>query len=182
VTARIVLAVSAAALAVAAAGCRGARNGAVAQTGSTSATGGATAAIGFSRCMRAHGVSRFPDPATGGAIPKKSLDELGVSSSRYTSAQSACRSLLPNGGRPPDQAARRRVTALAVRFAQCVRAHGVPGFPDPASDGRIPDPGSVGIDQGTPKFQAANQACGAYRPPYFPSNADYDAWARTHGS
>ena len=45
----------------------------------------------------------------------------------------------------------------------------------------IPDPASVGIDQGAPKFQAANQACGKYRPPYMPSNAAYNAYARTHG-
>ena len=60
-------------------------------------------------------------------------------------------------------------------------AHGVPNFPDPGSDGRIPDPASVGIDQGSPKFEAANQACRKYRPPYMPSNAAYNAYARTHG-
>jgi hypothetical protein len=46
---------------------------------------------------------------------------------------------------------------------------------------RIPDPAAGGIDQGSPKFQAANQACGKYRPPYMPSNAEYNAYVRTHG-
>jgi hypothetical protein len=74
-----------------------------------------------------------------------------------------------------------QVRALSLRFSQCVRAHGVPNFPDPDSTGRIPDPASVGINQGSPKFEAANQACGKYRPPYMPSHAAYNAYARTHG-
>ena len=74
-----------------------------------------------------------------------------------------------------------QVRALALEFSQCVRSHGVPNFPDPGSDGRIPDPATVGINQGSPKFEAANQACRAYRPPYLPSNAAYNAYARTHG-
>jgi hypothetical protein len=61
-----------------------------------------------------------------------------------------------------------------------VRGHGVPNFPDPGSDGRIPDPATVGIDQASPKFEAANDACSRYRPPYFPSNAAYQTWARQH--
>jgi hypothetical protein len=138
--------------------------------------------VGYSACMRAHGVPRFPDPASGSeAPPKRSLVQLGVSSVRFESAQSACRRLLPNGGRPPSQADQARVRAQALRFAECMRGHGLPGFPDPGSDGRIPDPGSVGIDQGSPKFEAANQACGADRPPYMPSNAAYNAWERSHG-
>jgi hypothetical protein len=68
----------------------------------------------------------------------------------------------------------------SLQFSRCVRSHGVPNFPDPDVTGRIPDPGSVGVDQGSPKFQAANEACGAYRPPYMPSNSAYDTWARTH--
>jgi len=137
--------------------------------------------VAYAACVRAHGVPRFPDPTSSGqAPPKKSLAQLGVSSARLQSAQSACRSLLPNGGRPPSQAEQVQVRAQALRFAQCVRSHGVPGFPDPGSDGRIPDPASVGIDQGSPKFEVANQACRADRPPYMPSNTAYNAWERSH--
>lgn len=63
-----------------------------------------------------------------------------------------------------------------------MRAHGVTNFPDPDSTGRIPDPASFGIDQGSPQLEAANQACGKYRPPYIPSNAAYNAYARTQAS
>jgi hypothetical protein len=128
--------------------------------------------------MRSNGVSSFPDPA-GGTIPKESLEQLGVSSARFQSAQSACRHLLPNGGRPPSQSEQDQARAEAVRFAHCVRAHGVANFPDPGSDGRIPE-AWPGVDQGSPKFEAANDACARYRPPYVPSNAAYNAWARAH--
>jgi hypothetical protein len=74
-----------------------------------------------------------------------------------------------------------QIKAQALQYSRCVRSHDVPNFPDPDSSGRIPDPASLGIDQGSPKFQAANQACGKYRPPYMPSNAAYNAYARTHG-
>lgn len=137
-------------------------------------------ALAFSLCMRSHGVTAFPDPNGSGAIPKETLQQLGVGSAGFHAAQSACRHLLPNGGRPPSRAAQQRVAALSLAFARCVRAHGVPRFPDPDSTGRIPDPASVGIDQGAPKFQAANEDCAKDRPPYIPSNAAYDAWARTH--
>ena len=84
-----------------------------------------------------------------------------------------------NGG--PDRSVEEQLRAQGLRFAQCMRTHGV-ALPDPDSSGRIPEPGSVGIDQGSPQFQAANQACGTDRPPYLPSNAAYNAWAQTHGS
>jgi len=138
--------------------------------------------LAFASCMRSSGVSSYPDPASNGPPPKESLEQLGVSSSRFEAAQSACRHLLPNGGRPPSRAEEQQVTAEALRFSECVRSHGVPDFPDPGSDGRIPDPATVGVDQGSPKFQAANQACRAYRPPYMPSNAAYNTYARSHGS
>ncbi len=179
-------------LALVAAGCGGGSSGGqVAQLGSTAtqssssanvsaASAQASGALAFAGCMRSNGVSKYPDP-TGSGLVKESLQQLGVSSSRFQTAQGACRHLLPNGGLPPSQAEQQQVSALSLRFSQCVRAHGVPDFPDPGSDGRIPDPATVGIDQGSPKFEAANQACGKYRPPYMPSNSAYNAYARTHG-
>ena len=176
-------------LALLVAGCGGGSPGShVAQLGSTAtqtstssnASTQQNGALAFARCMRSNGVLTYPDPIGSGLV-KESLQQLGVSSSRFQAAQSACRNLLPNGGRPPSQAERQQVRALSLRFAQCVRAHGLPSFPDPGSDGRIPDPATVGIDQGSPRFQAANRACGKFRPPYLPSNSAYNAYVRTHG-
>ena len=183
--------IAAAGLAALAAACGGSPGSHVAQLGSTiaqssssSSTSASSAqgngAIAFARCMRSHGVPNYPDPTRSGLV-KESLQQLGVSGSRFQSAQTVCRRLLPNGGSGPTPAQVQQVKAQGLRFSQCVRAHGVPNFPDPGSSGRIPDPASVGIDQGSPKFEAANQVCRKYRPPYVPSNAAYDAYARTHG-
>src|SRR5581483_3668675 len=140
------------------------------------------AAVDYAHCLRANGVPNWPDPSGSGVFDKSqlTLQRLGVSSSRLEAAQTACRHLLPNGGNAPTSAQVLQVKAQALRFSECVRAHGVPSFPDPGGDGRIPDPATVGIDQGSPKYEAANQACGRYRPPYMPSNAGYNAYAGRH--
>jgi hypothetical protein len=150
--------------------------------GSSNARGSTNAQqVAFSRCMRSSGVVNYPDPDSSGVIPKESSQQLGVTTAKFQSAQSSCQHLLPNGGNGPDQAEVQQVAAQGLRFAQCMRTHGV-ALPDPDSSGRIPDPASVGINQGSPQFEAANQACGKYRPPYMPSNAQYNAYAQTQGS
>ena len=134
-------------------------------------------AVGFAQCMRAHSVPRWPDPNSSGAFDKTKVttQQLEVSSSQLQTAQNACQALLP-----AESVTQQRLNAAqALQFSQCVRNHGVPNFPDPDSSGRIPDPASVGIDQGSPQFQAANIACAQYRPPYIPSNQDYAAYAAT---
>jgi hypothetical protein len=140
-------------------------------------------AVAFASCMRSHEVPNWPDPNSRGVFDKTKLSsqQLGASKSRVQTAQRACQHLLPNGGSGPSAAQLQQIKAQALQYSRCVRSHDVPNFPDPATDGRIPDPASLGIDQGSPKFQAANQACGKYRPPYMPSNAAYNAYARTHG-
>lgn len=163
-----VFGIAAAGIALLAAGCGGSPGSHGAQ---------ATGALAFSHCMRSHGVVNWPDPTSSGVTPKESLQQLGISSSRFQSAQSACQHLLPT----VSAARRRLVVSQSLEFSRCVRSHGVPNFPDPDSTGRIPDPASVGIDQGSPRFEAANQACGRYRPPYMPSNAAYNAYAKTQG-
>jgi hypothetical protein len=168
------LIVAAAGLALLAAACGGSPASHVAQQ---------NGAVAFARCMRANGVPNWPDPSSSGAFDKSKLtsQQLGASDSKVQAAQSACNHFLPNGGSGPNAAQRQRERAQGLAFSRCVRRHGVPSFPDPDSTGRIPDPASVGIDQGSPKFEAANRACGRYRPPYIPSNAAYDAYARSHG-
>ena len=140
-------------------GMRGSSTSQAAQLGSTTPQ---TGALAFARCMRSHGVPNYPDPTSTGLV-KESPQQLGVSSSQFQSASSKCDHLLPNGGSRPSPARVQRVKALSLEFSQCVRRHGVRNFPDPASDGRIPDPATVGVNQGSPKFEAANRACGKYQ-------------------
>ncbi len=126
--------------------------------------------VAFSRgTAPAGGVTNYPDPNSSGVIPKESSQELGVTQFEVPVGSARwCQHLLPNGGNGPNQAQLQRVKAQGLRFAQCMRTHGV-ALPDPGSDGRIPDPATVGINQGSPQFEAANQACGKYRPPDMPS-------------
>ena len=134
-------------------------------------------AVGFAQCMRAHSVPKWPDPDSSGAFDKTkiTMQQLGVSSTALQAAQDACQHLLP----PASITQQRLNAAQALQFAQCMRSHGVPSFPDPDSTGRIPDPAAVGVGQGSPQFQAANDSCAQYRPPYIPSNQAYNAYAAT---
>jgi hypothetical protein len=139
-------------LALLAAACGGSPRSPVTQLGSGTTTVGSSAAastqndgaVAFARCMRAHGVSRFPDPV-GGGIPKVDLHRLGVSSSQFATAQGACQHLLPasdvgasvttclSTGDCPS-ALLHRIMSEGLVFARCMRAHGVRSWPDPSRD------------------------------------------------
>jgi hypothetical protein len=86
-------------------------------------------ALSFSRCMRSHGVSNFPDPTATGGL---NLDVPGInpSSPSFESAQAACRRLLPVK-RPALGPPSAQAHARLLRLAQCMRARGYSGLPDP---------------------------------------------------
>ena len=52
--------------------------------------------------------------------------------------------------------------AQDLRFASCMRTHGVPSFPDPDHDGAFTLPS--GTDQQAPEFQRATTACANVEP------------------
>lgn len=54
---------------------------------------------------------------------------------------------------PPEK---RAAVAQGLRFASCMRSHGVPHFPDPSSSGSF---GGSGINPASPAFNAAQSAC-----------------------
>ena len=49
--------------------------------------------------------------------------------------------------------------SAGIKFADCMRAHGVPNFPDPGSGGGIQIPDNSGINPRSPAFQSAQSAC-----------------------
>jgi hypothetical protein len=51
-----------------------------------------------------------------------------------------------------------------AKFSACMRAHGLPNFPDPNGQGVIQAGAGDGIDPRSPKFRAAQQACGKALP------------------
>jgi hypothetical protein len=124
----IVTAMAAAALLTAAcsaspsSGAGGAPNGGAAN----SAT-----AVAYTSCMRSHGVANYPDPDSSGQIPKvTSATQLGVSDARLTAAEGACQSLWPYQS-SQSQNQQQQIMSNGLKLAQCMRAHGVPLFPDP---------------------------------------------------
>jgi hypothetical protein len=149
------------------AGCGSTPSPGVARGGSTGAStgraavpmGGPKSAVAYAACMRSHGVPGFPDPGSNGRFSLGS--SIDPSSPQFEAAQKACQSLLPTGGSSfATQAASGTISpekqAQLLRFARCMRAHGVPNFPDPTSQGIALSPS---VDPKSPQFQAATQAC-----------------------
>ena len=94
---------------------------------------GYSQALAFSKCMRAHGVSNFPDPTTsGGGVQLSIGPSSGVNpqAPAFQAAQQSCKHLMPGGGQPSAQASA-QAKAQLLRTSECMRAHGVTGFPDP---------------------------------------------------
>jgi hypothetical protein len=133
-------------LALLVAACSGSPGGHVAQLGSTATQssssskgpGGSSNAAGstnsqstlaFSRCMRAHGLSNFPDQVSGQKFP--GAQQLGVSPSQFQAAYNTCKHLLPNGGNPPNETELQQKRTALLPFARCMRSHGVSNWPDP---------------------------------------------------
>jgi len=140
-----------------------------------STTGGATrvqAALAYARCMRSHGVPDFPDPDSNGNFDLgnnqqrgRSAGNGGASASQVErAANQICNHLLNVG---PQMTAAQTQHALGelVKYAQCVRAHGVPNFPDPhTTSGGIGVPAGIsfdlsGVDLHSQGFQSASRAC-----------------------
>jgi len=101
-------------------------------------------ALAHSHCMRSNGVPNYPDPNSNGNLPKGNAQAFGVSTSQYQAAEQACGHLLPSNGSASltqclmTGACPRSVVQPGLeegrKFAQCMRSHGVPNWPDPTVD------------------------------------------------
>jgi hypothetical protein len=123
--------------------------------------------------MRAHGVPNFPDPGSRGEIQLTPASGINPRSPAFRAAQQACKQFAPFKDGPPTMSASQ--TRAAVRFAECMRANGESGFPDPTS---VAPAGathilalqgmvfafSSGIDPKSPAFRAAATKCGVTPP------------------
>lgn len=135
---------------------------AIAGCGSTAAQSGAStnstnvSGLRFSQCMRANGVPSFPDPGPGGY----QRSGINLQSPAVQSAMNACTHYLPSSGNSPPVPASIRHQELLL--ANCMRANGVPNFPDPDANGNIQFPIDSPIPQ-SPAFQhAQNGPCKKY--------------------
>jgi hypothetical protein len=114
-------------------------------------------AVKFAECMRANGVPHFPDPDPNGD------SNFGVDVTRevWLKAIDACKALKPPGALSSKRTPKQQSATL--RFAQCVRDHGVKDFPDPVNGEpvintyKIPSSNKPG---GMTILNAATQVCG----------------------
>jgi hypothetical protein len=124
--------------------------------------------LALAQCMRGHGEPNFPDPDPSGGFNASVVSTFD--NSQGQAAYGACRHLLAGGGpsltqleRDLQQQQQREQKALPVllKFSQCMRGHGVPGYPDPTltSQGISENLKSAGIDVDSTQFKAAVTAC-----------------------
>jgi hypothetical protein len=103
-----------------------------------------------------------PNPVT--ARGHRRALAISVAAASCVIALAACGSSSRSDSRAGDQAA-------GIRFADCMRSHGVPNFPDPSAGGggiEIPS----GVNPQSPAFQSAQSACSALMPgPLFHGHA-----------
>ncbi len=111
----------------------------------------------FSGCMRAHGLSDFPDPTVGSnGLPNWS----GVDNQApaYKAADQVCKQDLPEIG-PHTSAEKATAQAAALKYATCMRSNGVPDFPDPNGQGLIQVNATGTLEPSSPAFHKAEAAC-----------------------
>nr|MDT0659999.1 hypothetical protein [Micromonospora sp. DSM 115978] len=113
----------------------------------------------FAECLRGQGLD-VPDPEPGAAGPRFNFGD-DVDPQQVRAAAEACREFAPNGGEgvqlDPEQ------VETVRELAKCMRANGVPDFPDPSADGRIPF-GQSQIDPQDPTVRAAFEKCQEHMP------------------
>jgi hypothetical protein len=142
-------------------------------------------AVAYAECMRAHGVTNYPEPGANGDTTSTGID---MGSPTFQSAKAKCAKLSPLPA-VTTHATGQQITQ-ALESASCLRDHGFPNFPDPIVTSTPPTPpsgppssgsGTAGstyygngilfrvpgsIDTSSPTFQAAAKACNS--PLYIP--------------
>jgi hypothetical protein len=142
-------------------------------------TASSRSAVSFSGCMRSHGLASYPDPGSNGVLPKTSPQQLGVSSSRFQTAQQACQHLLPDTGTAltarsmqqcylayvcPPTLVQQALTA-GLQLARCMRSHGVSDWPDPSVDPQGRPLFDINVPRPTPpQVRRALNLCGRLHP------------------
>jgi hypothetical protein len=104
-------------------------------------------------CFRAHGMPNWPDPNYDPRDGRWHLDGPPIK----PETRQACASVIPHAT-PASPLPSAQFHDL-LKYAQCIRANGVPGWPDPTVDGTFVTDINPKTDAG---FQAAQPACEKY--------------------
>jgi hypothetical protein len=133
---------------------------------SSSASSPHSQAVAYSGCMREHGVANFPEPqiSTSGNEVKVAMRVTpGITGNpHFQSAEKACSKLLHEGG-PGGPGSNHQISpqeqSQYLKAAACIRSHGIPNFPDPTFSGGGVHIAHQGLNESSPAFKAAVQAC-----------------------
>lgn len=159
------------ALLTVACGGNSASTGSSGSSQSAGATSSASSnAVAFAQCMRSHGIPNYPDPSSVSGPVDSS--QLGVTDTVYESARTTCNHLYPQPHAPgPNPAQQQHVLGQLLIFAKCMRAHGLPAFPDPNPASTIWGSGSgqvftlpSSINPNSSQFTSAENSCKSLMP------------------
>lgn len=119
-------------------------------------------ALAYSQCIRSHGVSNFPDPVQtpdgGYGYRTKGIDP---NSGTFQAALQACKAL-PSPWSSAGQQLSSAQQQAWLNWAQCIRTHGEPDFPDPTFSGsEVHDPS---VASNSPQLQPAMETCQSQEP------------------
>jgi hypothetical protein len=160
VTTRAILLVSAAACAAALAACGGS---------SSKPKAGSNSQLAMAECFRSHGVPNFPDPISGSGgegFPTSesigsqtiTIEGVALSGPAFEAAVKTCK-LFGGGSAPPPVSESQKLKLF--QFAECMRKHGVPNYPDPVfpPGGGIERPDASGLNLQAPAVREAAKTC-----------------------
>jgi hypothetical protein len=133
-------------------------SGSTATSAPTKAATDQDKAVKFSECIRRNGVPHFPDPNSKGEY----VFGIDVSPAVWQKAVDACKALEPPGALSGKRSPKQQSDAL--RFAECVRNHGVKDFPDPVNGDPLIDTTKIPSSNrpgGMTILNAATHKCGS---------------------
>jgi hypothetical protein len=119
--------------------------------------------LAYTQCMQSHGDPSFPDPAKNPFGGYWFTHKPTMSGPVFSTAQKACKKLEVNLNLTAGE--QHTAANRLLKFATCMRAHGVPNFPDPnvgatGAGFAIPN----GADIHSQQWQSAQRACQHYAP------------------
>jgi hypothetical protein len=122
----------------------------------------------YAQCMRGHGVPNFPDPVATPSgdfgFPSQAID---AKSPTFQSASQTCDALVPGGSGTTRKELTPAQQQQWLDWAKCIRAHGMPDFPDPTFSGEevhIPEAVYQRGESISPQMRSAMDACNAQLP------------------
>jgi hypothetical protein len=135
-----------------------------------------SAALAYAKCMRSHQVPDFPDPNGQGEFRLRPftvehgrttpIEDLVATSPAFQAAERVCGSF-GSAGRPVAATQEQQEFQKSLKAAACMRANGVPNYPDPTLRGGVIDhnfAADLNIDPSSPAFLKAADKCGGGQP------------------